>query len=223
MKKWLPVVTVIALGLPGPVCGAELSGWSPGWRTRFDIGGSIPVNPSLSEIGGPITGGSEMKLSAGMQFDVAVGYQFTPWLTLEAEIGDTFNSVDAVGNWSYPDSDLAQLTLMANVVLEPPTGPLVPFVGIGGGGVYSRLSFGNYYSYYYSECDGYGNDFVPAAQAFAGVRYDFNKDWSLGVTYRFLATAEQNWDVEWWNGNHFRVGVDAVCIHAVCLSLNARF
>lgn len=187
------------------------------------MGGSIPEDATLSEIGGPVTGGTELKLSAGTQFDFAVGGRLTPWLALEAELGSAFNEVDSVGNWSYPDSSLYQLTMMANVVFELPQGRLVPFAGFGAGGVYSTLSFGNYYYYYYSESDGYGDDFVAACQTFAGLRVQIAEGWNLGVVYRFLATASQQWDVEWWNGDRFRIGVDSVRVHSICLVMSGSF
>jgi opacity protein-like surface antigen len=193
------------------------------WQTRFDIGGSIPQNPTLSKFSGPITAGDEMELSAGIQFDFAVGYRVLPWLTLEGELGFSNNEVDSVGDWSYPDSALSQMTMMFNVEFAYPRGPLVPFVGIGAGGVLSDLSFGNDYYYYWSESDGSGSDFVPAAQVFAGLRYEFNDHCSLGVTYRFLVTARQEWDVDWWTGADFKVGVDSVRMHSVCLAFTARF
>jgi hypothetical protein len=54
--------------------------------------------------------------------------------------------VESVGNWSYPDSTLSQLALMANLVIEYPDGPWVPYAGIGAGGVLSSLTFGDYSS-----------------------------------------------------------------------------
>jgi len=222
MKTKMMLMLVSAVCLTWAAMGEE-SSILQRWCTRFDIGGSMPQNPTLSEIGGPVTGGDEMELSAGMQFDFAVGYRVTPWLTLEGELGFTFNEVDSVGDWSYPDSALSQMAMMFNVEFSYPRGPLVPFAGIGAGGVFSELSFGNYYDYYYSDSDGSGTDFVPAAQAFAGVRYEFNKQFSLGATYRFLATASQEWDVEWWNGADFKLGVDRVCIHSICLVISGRF
>ena len=77
--------------------------------------------------------------------------------------------------------------------------------------------------YYFSESDGSGSDFVPAAQVFVGLRYDFNDRCSVGVTYRLLATARQEWDVDWWTGQDFRVGVDSVRMHSICLAFTARF
>lgn len=193
------------------------------WRFRFDMGGNIPNNPTLSEIGGPVTTGGDLELSAGMSMDFGAGYRLTPWLLLEGSLGFTFNEVDSVGNWSYPDSSLSQLSMMLNIEFAPRFGRVVPFVGIGGGGVYSSISFGNYYYYYYSDSDGWGDDFVPAAQAFAGLRIEISPEWSVGVSYRFLATPSQSWDVEWWNGAEFQLGVDRVTSHSICISLTGSF
>ncbi len=223
MKTVTNLILVFAACLTWPASGQESYVQSEKWHFRLDMGGTIPQNPSLSRIDGPVTAGGEMELSAGFQFDMAVGYRIRPWIALEAELGLTANEVESVGNWSYPDSSLSQLLMMVNVVVEYPRGRLVPFAGIGAGGVFSALSFGNDYYYYWSESDGSGSDFVPAAQAFAGLRYDFNERCGIGLIYRFLATAEQEWDVDWWTGPDFRVGVDSVRMHSICLAFTAKF
>lgn len=204
-----------------PALGDEY--WpSQRWRLRFDVGGTIPQDPTVSEIGGPVTGG-KMDLDAGMAFDLGVGFRVAPWLTLEGELGFTYNHIDSIGNWFYPDSSLSQMSMMINAEFSYPIGRIVPFAGIGGGGVLSTVSFGNYYYYYYTDSDGWGTDFVPAAQAFAGLRIEFNQNWSAGVIYRFLATPGQNWDVDWWNGADFEFGVDKVFVHSICLTFTGTF
>ena len=223
MKKMLRLLLVLATSLVWPASGQEWNTGSEKWHFRADMGGLIPENPSLSLRSGPVTAGDEMELSAGIQFDMAVGYRIQPWIALEAELGFTANEVESVGNWAYPNSALNQFLMMVNVAVEYPRGRLVPFGGIGAGGVLSSLSFGNDYWSYWSESDGSGSDFVPAVQAFAGLRYDFNDRCGLGLMYRFLATAEQDWDVEWWNGQEFRVGVDSVRMHSICLAFSGRF
>lgn len=193
------------------------------WQIRFDLGVTIPDDPSLSLRDGPVISGDSMKLSEGFMMDAALGYRLAPWLLVEGEFGFTFNEVDSVGNWSYPDSFLNQLTMMVNLVIERPRGPLVPYAGVGAGGVLSSLTFGSYYYYYYSSSDGYGTDFVAAVQAFAGLRYEISEGSSFGLSYRFLATDKQKWDVDWWNGADFEVGVDAVRMHIICLTFTASF
>jgi len=194
------------------------------WTVRFDVGGNIPENPSLTLHDGPVTSGGSMEMTAGFQMDLAIGYRLAPWLIIEGELGMSANDVESVGNWSYPDSSLSQLALMANVVIEPLEGPWVPFAGFGAGGVYSTLTFGNYYYYYYdSSSDGYGTDFVPAAQAFVGLRYEFSRSFNVGICYRFLATDRQTWGIDWWTGSDFEVGVDAIFIHSICLTFASSF
>lgn len=222
MRKMTTLLLVSAGCLTCAALGQE-SPTSERWRFRFDIGGTIPENPTLSEMGGPVTGGDKMELSAGMAFDFAAGYRVTPWLVLEGELGFTYNEIQSVGNWSYPNSSLSQMLMMVNAEFSYPLGRLVPFAGLGGGGVYSSVSFGNYYYYYWGDTDGWGDDFVPAAQAFAGLRFEFNRNWSAGVTYRFLATPSQNWNVEWWNGADFNLGVDRVCVHSICFTVTGTF
>jgi opacity protein-like surface antigen len=129
-----------------------------------------------------------------------------------------------VGNWDYPDSGLSHLLLMANVVVEHPFGRFSPFAGAGVGGDWSFLSFGNnYYYYWYSEPDGEGSDFVLSYQFFAGLKYRLSNNASLGVMYRYVGTAEQKWDVDWWNSPDFTIGVDAVRMHVISLVFSASF
>jgi len=51
-----------------------------------------------------------------------------------------------------------------------------------------------------------------AFQAFAGLRYSFSQNWNLGLEYRYLVTDSQRWDVEWWSGGGFTIGVDSIAL-----------
>jgi len=192
------------------------------------MGGVIPEDASLREFNGPANG-QKLKLDPGFQFDLSAGYRFTPWLEVGPELGFTFNSVDSIGGWSYHDTTLGQILMMANVRLEyPPKSRLAPFIGAGVGGVASFLTFGggtDYYDgYYYDDGpDGTGSDLVWAFQALGGLRYRVSENVSLGLEYRFLLTEPQRWDVEWWNGQDFTVGVDSLRMHSVCLVFTAKF
>lgn len=212
--------------ITGTVCqglAADEGSVSGKWYGRLDMGGNFSNGAELTLYDGPVTGGSEMELSAGAQFDMALGYRLLPWLLVEGELGFSFNGVDAVGNWSYPDSSLTQMSFMANVVFERPLGRWVPYAGFGAGGVFSSLAFGNYNYYYYGSSDGYGTDVVPALQAFAGLRYKVSQNFSLGVDYRYLVTDDQQWNVDWWTGNEFTVGVNSVAIHSIALVFSVSF
>jgi len=194
------------------------------WAFRFDMGGNIPSDAELTTFGGPISQGGEMELSPGAQFALAAGYRVTPWLSLEGEIGGAFNNIDSIGNWSYPDSTLSHLLLMVNLVVERPVGRFLPFAGVGAGGDYSMVSFGSSSGYYwYWEPDGQGTDFVFAYQAFGGIKYRFNDNCSVGVMYRYFGTGAQKWNVDWWSGGDFTIGVDRIGVHCVSLVFSASF
>jgi len=225
MKSTHLIVCFWAALLVTPVLAHEPSSLTAGrWSVRFDAGGNIPSDADVTEFSGPITQGGEMKMSAGGQFGMAGGYRLTPWLILEGEIGVAYNNVDSIGDWSYPDSGLSHLLLMANLVIEKPIGRFVPFAGAGIGGDFSYLTFGNDYGYCWDwDPDGEARDAVWAWQAFAGLRYQFSDNCSLGVMYRYFATDDQKWDVDWWSGPGFDVGVDGIGVHSVSLVFSASF
>jgi len=223
MNKIKVTVLLLLGALAIPTVAQESWLASSRWNFRFDMGGTMPSDPDLTSFSGPITQGGEIELSPGVQFDMAMGYRLTPWLILEGELGFAFNEVDSVGNWSYPDSALSHFLFMANLVVEKPIGRLVPFAGVGIGGDYSSLTFGSSSYYYYWEPDGIGRDCAFAYQAFGGLRYLFNDNCSVGVVYRYFATEEQEWKVDWWNGADFKVGADSINVQSVCLVFSLSF
>lgn len=192
----------------------------------MDMGGNVPEEADLRELGGPVSSG-KMKLDPGFQFDVSGGYRVLPWLELGPELGFTYNFVDSIGGWSYHDTTLGQMLMMANLRLEYPVKTrLAPFVGAGIGGAASFLTFGSHsdYNYYYGhEPDGTGADVSLAYQLFAGVRYRVGEKWNLGVEYRYLFTDPQRWDVDWWSGQKFKIGVDSIRMHSLCLVFSGEF
>ncbi len=214
-------VTLASLGAPA---AAQDFDENLKWRARFDMGGSIPEDSNLTELEGPVSG-QKFKLSPGFQFDLAVTRRLTPWLEVGPELGFNFNSIDAFGESHYPDSSLFQMPIMADVILEyPNAGRLAPYIGAGVGGVASFMTLG---ANGYWEPDADGSDFVLGFQAFAGVRYRFNNKFSMGVGYRFLATEDQTWDVEWnygwFAGSHSRIAVDSVRLHQFSLVFAGTF
>jgi hypothetical protein len=43
------------------------------------------------------------------------------------------------------------------------------------------------------------------------------------VQYRYLATDPQHWNVDWWNGYGFGLGIDSLRMHSICLVFTAEF
>ena len=196
------------------------------WTARCDIGGTIPEDANLTMLGGPVSG-QKFKMDPGFQMDLSFGYRLTPWLEIGPEFGLTYNTVHSIGWLEYPSTSIAQIPLMANLTVESPwPGRFRPYAGVGVGGVASLLSFGgdHHYDYYYDYGpDGSGADFSLGVQAFAGLRYQFNENWSMGVVYRYLYTDRQEFDVDWWSGWSFKVAVDSIQLHSICLVFAGTF
>ena len=226
MKRVTVLFGMAVMGMLLPLQTARAAEYFPRWVFRFDMGGTIPMDANLTEFHGPM-GDGKFKMDPGFQTDFALGYRLTPWLEVGPELGFTYNNVSSIGGWSYPDSMLSLALMMANVRIEyPQKGRFAPFVGAGIGGAGSFLTFGGgHYDYYYGdyEPDGTGADMSLAFQFFAGVHYRASDSVSVGVQYRFLYTDPQHWNVDWWNGSGFGIGIDSLRMHCVCLVFTAAF
>ncbi len=227
MKRISALIELVVIGAMWPMQTAPAAEPFKRWTGRMDMGGVIPEEANLTEFNGPVSGG-KLKLDPGFHYDLALGYRITPWLDVGPELGFTFNGVDSVGGFSYPDTWLGQILMMANVRLEyPPKTRLAPFIGAGIGGVASFLTFGGGTDYYYPYDDhgpdGTGADLALAFQAFGGLRYRVAEKWHLGVEYRYLASDSQRWNVKWRDGANFGIGVDSIRMHAVCLVFSGEF
>ncbi len=220
---WLPLTLLSVLPQVQTMEGAEDT---KRWSLLFDAGGVIPEDVTVTEFDHPVSG-NQMKLDAGFQFDLGFEYHVQPWLRVGPEFGFTFNYIDSIAGWSYPDSTLGNILMMANVRIQyPPSSRFSPFAGGGVGGVASFLTFGDNYNggyYYYYEPDGTASDFSLGLQAFAGLTYRVNNNINIGVVYRYLIIDRQHWDVHWWNGGHFGISVDPMQMHSICLVLTGDF
>lgn len=224
--KIRPLLGVVLLTPFLLIPGASAADSNGRWRLRIDAGGVIPQETDLREFDGP-TGDNKFKLNAGFQYDMALDYQVTPWLGIGPELGLAFNGVDSIGDWSYSDTTLFQMLMMANVVVQyPGDGPLIPFAGAGIGGSAGFLTFwGDYYDddYPYGDPEGAAADIVLAFQAFGGLRFRVSENFELGVVYRVLATQPRHWEVDWDYGPDFDVATDRLIMHSVCLVFSGTF
>ncbi len=227
MKRFLPSLCIVSACLFTFGARAQLT--EP-WDFRFDIGGSIPQSANLKHSSG------ELELNAGFTMNFALSYRLQPWLSVGPELGLNFNTVDSFAGYK-PSSgaDLFQMPMMLNLMVEyPPDSRLRPFAGIGIGGVVSVLSseYGYYSGYwYYWEDYSTDTDVTWAAQAFAGIRYDLSDRMSVGLLYRFLATASQEWTFteQYWSDPwtyrsvRYDVEVDSIQNHSISLLFSWQF
>lgn len=205
--------TIRSLALVGG-CGLSLlafpqTGRSQGFYLNANAGVALAQDVDLDRFI-VSTPGAKLKLDPGPQFSVAGGYHFNSWLAVQAETGFMVNRVDNLNNdgddyYDFDDDDyddddsyLSHMPLLIDVVVryDRPDCKWVPYAGVGAGGDVSVLSLDHVRAPDGSTVDGTSSEFVFAWQAFAGLRYKFHRNMSIGGGYKFYSANGATWDVD---------------------------
>lgn len=211
ISKWLSA----ALCATAVGWGTQAQDNDSKWYFRAGLGASLPADTEVKEFLGP--GGGDVGFDPGFSFDIAGGYQFTPWLGVELETGFLFNAFE-----ESSDASLTQVPFMANAVVQcNHFKRFVPFVGVGVGGVASIFTIDENVDGIYLE--GSDSDAVFAYQAFAGVRYDFNDRMGIGLMYRFMGTMGPEWDVEGDGFGDEQIALDDIFTHSISVMFHMQF
>jgi opacity protein-like surface antigen len=150
-----------------------------------------------------------------------------PWLAFEFETGYAFNGLDRLGYDEELDALLFQVPLLANVVVQCNNfGRFKPYVGVGVGGVMSLFMIddlvttgsGSVY------LEGGESDMVFAYHAFAGMRYEIDDRWSVGLLYRCMGSSAASWEIEDDFGGSFgEIGFDDLVTHSISAQFELKF
>jgi len=144
------------------------------------------------------TPGAKLKLDPGPQFSVAGGYNINAWLGVQAETGFMVNRIKNLGRSGDDDNYLSHMPLLVSVVLryDQPDCKWVPSLGVGAGGDISLLALDHVRAPNGTVVDGSDGSAVFAWQAFAGLRYKFHPNMSVGGGYKFFSAGGATWNVE---------------------------
>ncbi len=192
-KQWLAsmyfaAVLVCGTGMAfaqheGPYLNVEL-----GPAIVQDINGNLQdINANFPDVPG------KLKFDTGLRLGINPGYTLYSSPTYEAAVqldtGVIYNSARKVSSDfgdSSVDGDLFQVPVLANIIYTFAGGTrFVPYLGVGGGGVYHRLNIDAIDGYPVGALD---DGFDPAFQAMVGLRFKIDPRNELGVGYKFLAT-----------------------------------
>lgn len=181
-----------------------------GLYLKLDGGANFIPGTDLEIYGLP----GHLSLDPGYRVDGIIGYRLNHWLAAEFEGGFSDNSIDSVSLEGVPGrfngrSYLRQIPLLVNLVAryDNPTS-FTPYIGAGAGGVVSLFELG-----------GTGDeDVVFAAQAKVGLIYKIEEQAWIDISYAFLGTANQNFNL---GGAPFRT--DRVFSHFFGASITWNF
>lgn len=212
----------------GLVTGSVLVSAQPnpsGPYVRTGLGASFVNDISVDEFYGPVPGG-EMKLDTGIRFDVAVGYEFNPYLSAEMEFGWTWNEVNSITGLTVSDGSYGNFPFLANVILQLPlmNGRLIPYIGGGVGGSVGSFD-ADYISNGFVAITGNDTDIAFAYQGMAGVRYLFNDSMSAGLAYKYMGTGDTTFyeGITFAGGTSGSFGIGSTATHSIQATFTFRF
>ncbi|RPI94670.1 MAG: porin family protein, partial [Chloroflexi bacterium] len=122
--------------------------------------------------------------------DGAIGYDLNRWVSLEVEVGYFYSSAESLTLASQTehldDTEFEGIPMLANVVLHwPNRSDFIPYVRGGAGGVVSMLTV-------LGDSD---DNVVFAYQIGVGVIYNLDERAWIDVGYKFLATADPEFQI----------------------------
>ncbi len=159
--------------------------------------------------------GSKITFDPGVRFGISGGYRFNESVALELETGLVYNSVDKDGGVPLSsfgvNADWYQVPVLGNVIYHIPFGDKFQgFIGAGAGGVVSTI---NVEAGPFSTDD---SDITFGYQILAGVMYAINDRMDVGLGYKFLGTADHDFDT-------FVFLNDSTQTHSLLATFNVRF
>lgn len=192
---------------------------------RSGIGPSFFPNGTLESFTLPGNNGpanASVHYDTGVAFDAAFGYAFNKYIGLDFESGYIWTRLQSVQGYQDNGSTIANVPLLVNGTLSLPIPhtPIVPYIGGGAGGSVSifdahNLNDGSQF------VQGEESDTVFAWQAFAGVRFTLGPNVSLGLGYKYFATADPTFSYP--PSPNLNVRFSGIQSHSILLTLQVNF
>ena len=167
-----------------PVLGAD---------TGFFVFGGAGVNllQDLDVAVGAPVGTVSFEFDPGSRLTAGVGYALfansSVSVAISGETGFLYNTVDKArvgGGTTSIEADFYQIPFLAKALVKfMPESRLSPFIGLGVGGLYSRLDIEKVGG---TTVDNSGDETDPAVQGELGVRYAVNDEIGIGLSYKCL-------------------------------------
>ena len=221
------VALTLCLIAPAAVAqGLRFSTEGAGPYFRGDVGPSFYQEGQLTKFGGSVR--NDVEFETGFAFEAAIGYAFNKYLSTDFEFGFISAGIDSVPGFFVNDyTVLYNAPFLANITLSYPIPRTIvtPYIGAGAGGsvsVFDTDGFGNSTDAVFGD----DSDVVFAWQVFAGLRFELNKQASLGIGYKYFSTEDSSFSYPPLfpdTGPDFRVGFEGVKTHSVLFTFQMRF
>jgi opacity protein-like surface antigen len=175
-----------AADLPAAPAAVAAATFGPDWG-RFYLsargGAAFLQDTSIDYVNGALPSRG-LSLNTGWAALGAAGWQATPWLRTEIEVGRRSNDVGSISPGAAASGSVSATTLMLNAYLDIPNrSPVTPFIGAGFGKAWISHSL--------TVDGGILSDTTTwpwAYQVIGGARAPLASNWSMSLEYRYLTT-----------------------------------
>ena len=189
---------------------------------NFDAGPTIYQNGELKTFGGPASG--KVHYDVGASGDVTLGFAFNRYVAAGFEFGVNTTTIDSIPGYVLSDARFYNIPFLANITFTYPIPRsfITPYIGGGVGGsdsVFDPSSMSD--ANFNNTVTGEEDDVVFAWEAYAGLRFQFTPNMSLGIGYKYFGTGNPNFSYP--PAPNFNVGFRGVQTHSILASFNIRF
>jgi opacity protein-like surface antigen len=191
---------------------------------RAEAGPTIYQNGELKTFGGPASGSVHYRV--GAMTDADFGYAFNKYIEAGIELGFNGTTIDSIPGYSLRNAQYYNVPFLANVTFSYPIPHtfLTPYIGGGAGGsdaIFDPDQMSNGSGPGSVAVYGSENDVVFAWEAYAGLRFQFTPNMSLGLGYKYFATGDPNFSYP--PSPNFNVGFRGVETHSIMASFTLSF
>jgi opacity protein-like surface antigen len=208
------------------LAAATAHGQDSRFYVRADVGGTVMNSTRVKQFFGSVDPGTKLRFDPGVRIGFVGGYQLNDYIALEGETGVSANTIHSVTGGDVHNATYSNIPFLANLRLEVPArGPVTPFIGGGLGGSAAGISCENgHMDLNGTRLTGNDETVVFAYQAFAGLRFDLNRQMSICLEYHYFATTGPTWTAnEAFGTDTDRLRFAGVTSHAVSAAFNFRF
>lgn len=185
--------------LVSPAHASEYPEGVYGW---YEAGATLIDDTTLVNFPG-VAGspGNTVEFDPGFRFGIAFGHQFNKYVKVEVEGGFHYNGIKSIAGATSSSGNLYRAPVMGNLVFQLPNRTrFVPVIGAGAGAQWASLDAQNI-SFGATTLNDSAETWAFTYQGYAGIRYEFRNDMSLGLFYHYIVADGPSWEFDNVPGN----------------------
>lgn len=221
--RWFAIGAIAIFG--GQLWAQEKPPYEPVYRAWIEAGALFSQSTDLHSFPGA-TAASKLEMHPGFRAGLGSGSALTPYFSIDWEVGVLASSMKKASGLDEFDGTITQVPFLINATLQyqNQTG-FTPFVGVGIGAAATAINL-DQARRGTTTLEGSDYDFVIAWQLAGGLKYAVNQRLGVGVLYKYLWTADAQWEVQ--NNTPSSTGdtkleIDGIRSHAILAFVSYRF